>query len=141
MKSPLIAVLLIITPQHLWKLHESAIGGSPSSMEVPRRLRRGHKKRKDLIAKSLEDKQESVDLDPSELPCLYESDFDIEEDHQEINSERRVKEGTTGHIRTYQKEGSWQVVVSKPALSKKREPQSFYDVLSFWKCKEKGQET
>ncbi|CAB4264843.1 unnamed protein product [Prunus armeniaca] len=95
----------------------------------------------ELIAKSLEDKQESVDLDPSELPCLYESDFDIEEDHQEINSERRVKEGTTGHIRTYQKEGSWQVVVSKPALSKKREPQSFYDVLSFWKCKEKGQET
>ncbi|KAH0991265.1 hypothetical protein GBA52_002748 [Prunus armeniaca] len=86
-------------------------------------------------------RHESVDLDPSELPCLYESDFDIEEDHQEINSERRVKEGTTGHIRTYQKEGSWQVVVSKPALSKKREPQSFYDVLSFWKCKEKGQET
>ncbi|KAI5352905.1 hypothetical protein L3X38_005797 [Prunus dulcis] len=94
----------------------------------------------ELIAKSLEDKQESVDLDPSELPCLYESDFDIEEEHQEINGERRVKEGT-GHIRTYQEEGSWQVVVSKPAVSKKIEPQSFYDVLSFWKCKEKGQET
>lgn len=94
----------------------------------------------ELIAKSLEDKQESVDLDPSELPCLYESDFDIEEDHQEINGERRVKE-RTGHIRTYHEEGSWQVVVSKPAPSKKREPQSFNDVLSFWKCKEKGQET
>ncbi|PQQ17050.1 uncharacterized protein Pyn_14756 [Prunus yedoensis var. nudiflora] len=83
---------------------------------------------------------ESVDLDPSELPCLYESDFDIEEDHQEIDGERRVKE-RTGHIRTYHEEGSWQVVVSKPAPSKKREPQSFNDVLSFWKCKEKGQET
>lgn len=92
----------------------------------------------ELIAKTLEDKQESVHLDPSELPSLYESDFDVEDDHhQEIHQEIKGKGVNDGmsQICTYEK-GSWQILVSKPR--KRREPESFYDVLSFWKSKEKG---
>ncbi|XP_018502862.2 uncharacterized protein LOC108867196 isoform X2 [Pyrus x bretschneideri] len=88
----------------------------------------------ELIAKTLEDKQESVQLDPSELPSLYESDFDVEDDHHQEIKGKGVNDGMS-QIRAC-KEGSWQILVSKPR--KRREPQSFYDVLSFWKSKEKG---
>nr|XP_008339751.1 dual specificity protein kinase pyk3-like isoform X1 [Malus domestica] len=78
----------------------------------------------ELIAKTLEDKQESVQLDPSELPSLYESDFDVEDDHhQEIHQEIKDKGVNNGmsQICTYE-EGSWQILVSKPRT--RREPQS-----------------
>ena len=55
-----------------------------------------------------------VELDPSEVPCFYESD-----DHeQEYKDEQNVKE-EVGKIGMYE-EGSWQVLVPKPPVRKKK---------------------
>lgn len=91
-------------------------------------------KMKELIAKSLEDKPTQamsvVELDPSEVPCFYESD-----DHEQENSKDE-----NGIIGMYEEEGSWQILVPKPALPKrKRDKHSFHEVLSYWRSKEKGE--
>ncbi|XP_061994036.1 uncharacterized protein LOC133711983 [Rosa rugosa] len=91
----------------------------------------------EFIAKSLEDKEQSmsvVELDPSEVPCFYESD-----DHEQENKEEQNVNEEVGKIGMYE-EGSWQVLVPKPPIPKrKKDKHSFHDVLSYWKCKEKGE--
>ncbi|KAL6192925.1 hypothetical protein ACLB2K_034011 [Fragaria x ananassa] len=98
-------------------------------------------KEEEMIAKSREDKEQPmsvVELDPSEVPCFYESDDHEQENKEEQNNVKEVKEevGKTGMY----EEGSWQVLVPKPPIPKrKKEKHTFHEVLSYWKSKEKGE--
>lgn len=75
-------------------------------------------KEEEMIAKSREDKEQPmsvVELDPSEVPCFYESE---QENKEEQNNVKEVKEevGKTGMY----EEGSWQVLVPKPPIPKRK---------------------
>lgn len=87
-------------------------------------------KEEEMIAKSREDKEQPmsvVELDPSEVPCFYESDDHEQENKEEQNNVKEVKEevGKTGMY----EEGSWQVLVPKPPIPKRKE-QHTYDFRS-----------
>lgn len=92
------------------------LGSSSSSTSKADRNDDDEDKMKELIAKSLEDKPPQamsvVELDPSEVPCFYESD---DHDHEQENSKEE-----NGKIGMYEEEGSWQILVPKPALPKRK---------------------
>lgn len=94
------------------------LGSSSSSSSTSKADRNNDDddKMNELIAKSLEDKPPQamsvVELDPSEVPCFYESD---DHDHEQENSKEE-----NGKIGMYEEEGSWQILVPKPAVPKRK---------------------
>lgn len=94
------------------------LGGSSSSStsKADRNDNDDDDKMNELIAKSLEDKPPQamsvVELDPSEVPCFYESD---DHDHEQENSKEE-----NGKIGMYEEEGSWQILVPKPTVPKRK---------------------
>ncbi|XP_024933659.2 uncharacterized protein LOC112493060 [Ziziphus jujuba] len=72
----------------------------------------------------LKEKQESVELDPMEFPSFYETDDD---EGKGINENNKL---------CSKEEDSWHILVPKSMKIEEYKP--FYEILTFWKRKEKG---
>ncbi|KAA8532847.1 hypothetical protein F0562_033036 [Nyssa sinensis] len=80
----------------------------------------------DKKVEELKDEQVSLEWDPSEFPYHFESEEDEDEEEEK---------GEAGKHRLCKNLDSWQIQL--PESTKRGEHKSFFEVLTFWKRKEK----